>query len=530
MNILEFLVLTGAILTGQQLLSQPVYQVDEGFSTEMLFRSCHGSVWYFYEREDGEIIVGGGFENTNAAWATPNAIGNALISPNGERNVSDWDAPNYKSRFMTEYDEEHLLITSQHRPALMRKDGNEILSNYFYPYSLIGIVESLPWSNRWVGDCHVFDDQSVICAGSLATDSTNQSRWRHLFRFNPDGMLDTDFPVIEGEPNMLTMTRGVSVRRLSDGSFILSGSFSEVNGHHSPHLIKLTADFDIDTTFVSPFGYHSGWGHQELLLLDSEDNLWVGGLNIRMPSGELSPFNLFKVSSSGEIDPDFSPGAIEGIPYEQGAYWTYRDPKIMTITELNEQNRFVIAGVFYKYNGIHARSITVVDANGQLQEGYFQNKGAIEYYCSVNQNNAPSIPAVAVVHELDDGSLLVGGGFSEFNTFDHNNTDEVVEEHLHYSVVKLNKNTLSTEDDDYRYEPASVYPNPAIHELNLSYKGNPDTAEILAVDGRILRSFRAGHSDMTIFDVSDLPPGMYLLRLVEHARSSSEIVRFVKVY
>jgi len=408
---------------------------------------------------------------------------------------------------------------------LLRKDGTELLNQYFYPYSFSG--NSWPYDTRFNHDCYVLDDKSVVCAGSWATDSTDQSLWRHLYRFHPDGLLDTDFPAFEGEPNAPTLTRGTQIRRFSDGSWILSGSFMAVNGYHSPHLIKLTPDFEIDTTFVSPFGYHTGWGHQELHLLDSEDNLWIGGVNLEMPSGELSSYNLFKVSSSGEIIADFLPGAIEGSPFTQGVYWSYTTPRIRSVIELNEGNRFIIAGIFDKYNGIRALGITVVDGSGEIQDGYFQNKGAIYDYCSFNQTQSPRVPIIFAVHEFEDGSLLVGGSFSEFNTFDHDNDDEVVEAHEHYGIVKLLKGTVGTADNNPT-QPASVYPNPTAGQLRLDYDGQPDLVEVLGIDGRVLKSFDLGQSDMSTFDVSDLSPGMYLLRIVERGRKVSETVRFVK--
>jgi len=520
-----FLILTTAALFGQQLFGQTVYQVDESFSTDMVFRSCGGGVWNFYVRDDGEIIVGGAFENIYHAWATPFAIGHELISPNGERNAADWGGAGVRGIFMTDYDDDFLLISTNSVPSLLRKDGSEVVS-YFSPYQFVG--NSGPFGIRFNHDCYVLEDKSVICAGSLATDSTDQSLWRHLYRFHTDGMLDTDFPAFEGEPNAPSLTRGTQIRRFSDGSWILSGSFMAVNGYHSPHLIKLTPEFEIDTTFVSPFGYYAGWAHQELHLLDSDDNLWIGGVKIEMPSGGLSPYNLFKVSSSGEIIADFTPGAIEGSPHTQGVYQTYPTPRIRNVIELNEGNRFIIAGRFDKYNGIRALGLTVVDGNGEIQDGYFQNKGAIYDYCSFNQNHLPSVPGIFAVHELEDGSLLVGGAFSEFNTFDHDNDDQVVEAHEHYGVVKLLKGTVSTADNG-PIHPPSVYPNPTADRLRLDYDGQPDFVEVLGIDGRVLKSFGPGHGDMSTFDVGELAPGMYLLRIVERRRNVSETVRFVKV-
>lgn len=519
LRITVVVVYTTLALPGQGLFAQTIYQVDESFSTDMVFRSCSGGVANFYVRDDGEIIVGGGFENTYHAWATPFAIGHELISPNGERNTADWGGAGIRSNFMTDYDEDHLLVSSQFRPMLLRKDGTELLNQYFYPYAFSG--NSWPFDLRFNRDCYVLEDKSVICAGSWATDSTDQSLWRHLYRFHPDGLLDTDFPAFEGEPNAPTLTRGTQIRRFSDGSWILSGSFMAVNGHHSPHLIKLTPDFEIDTTFVSPFGYYPNWAHQELHLLDSEDNLWIGGVHIELPSGELSPHNLYKVSSSGEIVSEFVPGAIEGIPYVQGVYWSYTTPRITEVTELNEGNRFVISGTFYKYNGSHAASITVVDGNGELQEGYFQNQGAIYDYCMFNQTQPPRVPAIHKVYELDDGSLLLGGEFSEFNTFDHDNNDEVVESHEHYSVVKLLKGTVGTADRDNQ-NVLKLYPNPARDRFQIELSDGMErlqTVELWDVQGRPVRAWP---STQNIYSTEGLPAGLYVVRVLGQQGSFSQ--------
>ena len=79
---------------------------------------------------------------------------------------------------------------------------------------------------------------------------------------------------------------------------------------------------------------------------------------------------------------------------------------------------------------------------------------------------------------------------------------------------------------DWEYD-VSIYPNPAITNLNLSSTGIMDfEVSILDITGKVIKTDRMLDQTFT-FDVSDLSSGIYMLRLVSHD-GASKIVKFVK--
>ena len=514
----SYLVVTVALLCGGQLCSQNFYTVDQEFSTDMRFRDCK-PVTYFHEREDGVFVVAGLFEVSSHSWNPSQAKRWALMNPDGSENPG-WTGSTFlhpTPYLMQEYDEDNLLVCNGGAAVLLNKYTGERTSP-FYPYTMSSAAPEQPFPWRFNRDAYIFDDMSVICAGAMITDSTDHTRWRHLFRFHSDGMVDAEFPPIEAEPNNHPHTGGTRIRRLSDGSWILNGRFSGVNGHHSPHFVKLTSEFLVDTTFVSPFGFTQSPAYPILGLIDSESKLWITGVSIRYPDGELDPHNLYKLNSDGTFVEEFTPGILGGPDYIQGEFHAYSNSwYINAIHELEtEEDRFILAGKFGIYNDTTSLTIAVVDGKGHHQQDYFNGGGTTHAYCSYNQNSPPFQAGVRTVKELGDGGLLLGGVFSDFMGS------------TAYNIVKLNKGTVSVQNIVQSKE-LKIYPNPARDHLHVDCECDWHVAEILSIDGRQVHSINqadSGESTFTI-DLNRVPEGIYILRIFnqyQHSTSAKFVV------
>ncbi|MGH7972385.1 MAG: hypothetical protein ACREIC_27040, partial [Limisphaerales bacterium] len=89
---------------------------------------------------------------------------------------------------------------------------------------------------------------------------------------------------------------------LADGSALIAGSFTNVNGQPSPNLARLRADGSLDPGFLQGMTLD---GTIYSLALDSADRLLVAG-DFQTVRGSWCP-GLARLRSDGFLDPTFSP-------------------------------------------------------------------------------------------------------------------------------------------------------------------------------------------------------------------------------
>ncbi len=500
-----------AALSGGQLMAQQtVFTVDESFDTGMIFRACP-SVTSFLHRPDGSLIVGGGFEISGLNWEQNSIKGFGVVNDDGSWN-NNWGGLKYTSaRKMGAFGNDHFVYVGYgHHQRIMASTWDmpalwtlETYS-YFEPYELLSSDPNQKYQSRGTADYNIMDDGSLICAGALTTDTTQQDVWRHVYKFHGDGTLDTDFPVVEADPNNHPHVVGQRLVKLSDGRWIMSGRFSGVNGHHSPHLVRFTADFEIDTTFVSPFGYRLS-PEPMILLLDSEDHLWMRVTGTMAADGEEIPYSLLRLNSDGELSENFVPGIVSTIPGESELYapgHTHLFGMIVdNVVELDEEENFLIVGRFKTYNDTLALGITVVNKYGHLRNEFFGHQGGEFNVCRPGSIHLPHFPQVRAVLVGEDGSLILGGGFSDFMG------------HERYNVVKLNRGSVNTANREAKRD-LRIFPNPATDAFRIDLpQGNDALLELNVYDmsGRLVRQVLRPQPGIDV-NVGDLKPGMYIVR------------------
>lgn len=510
-----FATLITLVFSGGQLLAQQtIFTVDEDFNTEMNFRDC-GAVFSFLTRPDGTTIVGGGFDIDGIHWGQ-NIQGFGVINPNGSWS-SNWGgfSTNSATKMEPLGDTGFVFVGYAHNQKIefspWNMPPNSSSEPFFEPYQLLPLDPNQKYQNRGTRDFHIMDDGSIVCVGALTTDTTQQNLWRHLYKFNPDGTVDHDFPAIEAEPNTNTLTSGMRLVRLQDGRWIMGGRFSSINGHHSPHLVRFTPDFEIDTTFVSPFGFKM-IPEPEILLLDSEEHLWMRVTNTLTADGEQTPYSLRRLTKDGEFVEDFAPGTTRSIEelhelYSNNSATHANHMKVYNVLEIDEGEHFLIAGRFKMYNDTAAPGITVVNKHGHLRNGFFGHQG-VEFAHCFHADELPRYPMVSSAMMQEDGSLLVGGVFSDFMG------------HERYNVVKLNRSGVNTNDRESKNE-LRLYPNPAnttvrlvLHDEVLLF----DRLSVFDLSGRLVKGIVNHPSENEIY-VGDLRPGMYLIKADTHEES-----------
>jgi hypothetical protein len=330
-------------------------------------------------------------------------------------------------------------------------------------------------------------------------------------RLMADGSHDADFPIIEAMPQGLN-THISKIERASDGTWYVSGRFEGINGHITPHIAHLSADFEVDTDFVSPFVYESVCCglHMEMKLLDSQDRMWFSADNVKLASEPDEIYHLIRLLPDGTVDASFQKGQLTATyPEEYDMYPT-------VITKVIEPDLaddvFFIGGFFSHYNGVAQPSISALDDEGIIQSNYFNNQGP-----SLNSWNPQfpdwiDAPSVRGLEFLPDGSLMVGGSFSDFMGAER------------YNIVRLIQGTVSTEDPSADFGQFKMYPNPANDFIQMEFQllFEKEDTEMRVYDqlGRLVKTYTIGlnTSGVEVLDTRKYGQGVYIVEIVQEGK------------
>lgn len=200
----------------------------------------------------------------------------------------------------------------------------------------------------------------------------------YIARINADGSVDPSFnPTIGG-----TYPVVYSVCVLSDGSYVVAGTFSYVNGVGRDGLARLFPDGAVDPAF-NPGSTLNGWVNR-LLPAPGNSVLAVGSFST---VGGASRANVARLLVNGSADPAFDPGLGPDREVISGA--------------LLPTGSAVLGGDFTYYGNTAQFGLARVTSTGALDSGL-----------------APGLllpSSVEALVRLDDGRLVVGGAFDLVN-------------------------------------------------------------------------------------------------------------------
>ncbi len=206
---------------------------------------------------------------------------------------------------------------------------------------------------------------------------------------------------------------------------------------------------------------------------------------------------MLRILPSGAIDPVFLPQEVDQ-SYPPGSINVgTRVPQLIGGFKLSGTDHYILYGRFNYFNDTLQPCITVVDDAGNIQSNYFSGAGATVHEVETDFFKAPLI---AAVEELANGSLLIGGGFSNFMG------------HTHHNMIKLNRGTIHTSDHKAS-SLFSVFPNPADQWVKVELKNikNGDV-EIFDLSGRIVYQGRI-HNELIQISTKHFTPGIYFINV-----------------
>lgn len=493
------LCLTMAGAGSLQAQSTLTYTVDPDFSTGEMLRTG-GAVEDIVPLDDGGYLLGGGILTMFTNPSSPFPYGSGMITGNGGLHP-DWEIwgnsgmirelHEYQGGYIYSVEIGQVIDKMTYTGLNWYGTYGEVWADYF---KLSNASYTNPYEVEWAWDVYILEDEKVLIAGAIATDTLQPWLFRHLTRVNPDGTHDDTFPIVEAMPQTPS-THISKIERAGDGSWYVSGNFEGVSGHISPHIAKLDENFEVDTAFVSPLAFvsvSSNLLHTELKYMDDQERLWIGGKTVQLQDEPDEQYHLVRLLPNGELDPAFSHAKVSSEAWSFG--WE-QPPGVRRIFK-NSFGHYFVTGSFSHYNDTAQPCITAIDDSGILQNNYFQGDGPSMNFFDPDIETYIKRPSVDEVLFLENGDLLIGGAFSDFMGAER------------YGMLRLNPGTLSAHEASA--PDVLLYPNPAKTEVRWDIL--VEEVKVYDVRGvQVLHEQGMAHSQT--LNVSGLLPGMYFVRL-----------------
>jgi uncharacterized repeat protein (TIGR01451 family)/uncharacterized delta-60 repeat protein len=222
----------------------------------------------------------------------------------------------------------------------------------------------------------------IIVVGEFAT--FNGVNRPYVTRLNPDGMVDGSFATGLGPNGPVTATV-----IQSDGRVLIGGDFTEVNGVPSHRLARLNANGSLDTNFTASLG--SGFDNSvRAIAIQSDGKILVGGLFTNYNGAAVN--RLARLNTDGTSDARFLPNASSLLG---------GDNSVLGLA-LQPDGKIIVVGDFTVFSGVSRSRITRL-----------RNDGSVDPTINFG-SGANSFITTATV-QLNDGKIIVGGGFTNFD-------------------------------------------------------------------------------------------------------------------
>ena len=291
------------------------------------------------------------------------------------------------------------------------------------------VVGSFQSGSGLSGIIHAIEIDGIggwLIGGSLS--QYNGSAIGHLARLNSDGSLDASFPNGTG-PNGAVR----AMVKQPDGKLINGGSFTSVNGTPRARIARLESDGSLDLSFDPGTGADAD---VYAIALRPDGSVLIGGSFTNVNG--TARVRMAQLMPSGAVDPLFDPGAganalvkrveilddgrviiigdftsIGGVIRGQiarlsasgtlDATFGYVGPQAGNILSmaLMPDGKVMVGGSFLGLNGVLRNRIARLDQNGIVDPTFDPGVGFVGWVLSI--------------HRIPDGRLLCGGSFLSYS-------------------------------------------------------------------------------------------------------------------
>jgi uncharacterized delta-60 repeat protein len=192
---------------------------------------------------------------------------------------------------------------------------------------------------------------------------------RAIARLNADGTADTSF-----NPGTGVDTDGAGIIKSMalqpDGKIIVAGTFSSFAGKSRHNVARLLSDGHLDPSFDPPVNI----GAVSVVLLQSNGKILVAG------------HGILRLNANGRLDTGFSRPVF--------------DDEFLQTAALQTDGKVIIAGEFYKVDGVTRHGLARLNANGSLDSNF---------------SNPTAIFFTAAILVQSDGKIILGGHLSNLD-------------------------------------------------------------------------------------------------------------------
>jgi uncharacterized delta-60 repeat protein len=225
-------------------------------------------------------------------------------------------------------------------------------------------------SSTWISSLDAQSDGRVLLAGSFTSIGTVPVQY--LARLNRDGTIDRSFA-----PTLNSSVSKIAID--SQDRILVAGNFTTVNGQPASGLVRLLPDGSTDSSFAV-----SRASSISSLALTTDGQIIIGGYFDSISGVPRS--RLARLYEDGSLDLTFNPIA----------------PRDGYIAVAPQTDGKVLVSFWSVLEGEHPRvSLARFSADGSVDPFFFAGRGS---------NSTPS-----TILPLQDGRLLIGGGFSTFD-------------------------------------------------------------------------------------------------------------------
>lgn len=181
----------------------------------------------------------------------------------------------------------------------------------------------------------------------------------------------------------------------NDGKILVGGNFTIYNGIIRNNIIRLYENGSVDLSFNLGSGFN---GYVKNIVLQDDGKIIVGGWFTEFNGTPRK--NIARLNQNGSLDLSFNPG-------------TGFDSFVWAVA-LQSDGKILIGGWFSYFNGVYRRNITRLNSNGTLDNTF-----------NIGLGFNSAVSAIAI---KEDGKILVGGFFTSYDNSPHN------------GIVSLNNN------------------------------------------------------------------------------------------
>ncbi|SVA93324.1 uncharacterized protein METZ01_LOCUS146178, partial [marine metagenome] len=235
------------------------------------------------------------------------------------------------------------------------------------------------------GPVHVIKREEgghLLIAGEF--DVVNGMVRNGIARLNAKGYLDREFDVNDGLNGLIK-----DVLPLDDGSLILVGEFTSVNGVNKNHIVKLNSDGGLNTRFDPGSGFDAT-AHKIIPFNTDGDVLVVG--EFQLYNGKNRRGFVVLDAAGNDVSPWSSEVGTVGKVYAAAVL---------------QDGTIYLGGDFQQFeNNEQAQKIVKLDARGNLDESFTDNFSSIYQKAKFNDG------AVKQILMHPDGGLILIGEFS----------------------------------------------------------------------------------------------------------------------